>query len=77
MNKEDGFKFSYALSLATQLGFLMASSITGFVLLGYWLDGKLGTSPILIIGGALIGIVLTIYEAYHMMKPLITKSVQK
>ena len=66
-----GLSFAYAMSLASQLGFLVVSSIGGFILLGIWLDSKLGTTPFLVIGGIIAGIILTIYEVHHMIKPLI------
>lgn len=44
-----------ALGLMTQLGLSMAVSVAIGVLLGHWLDGKLGTSPWLLILGCVIG----------------------
>ncbi len=72
MQKKDGLKFSYALSLATQLGFLTVASIGGFLALGIWLDSKLDTSPLLVLIGIAIGIVVTTYEVHHLIQPLIT-----
>jgi F0F1-type ATP synthase assembly protein I len=69
--KTDSFKFSYALSVATQLGFMTVASIGGFLALGMWLDGKLGSSPWLLIIGIVAGIVVTVYEVHHLLRPLI------
>ena len=70
--KTDGMRFTYALSLAAQLGFLVVSSIGGFLLLGYWLDAKLSTAPWLLVLGIIVGIIVTVREAYHLIKPLVT-----
>lgn len=35
----------------------LAGSIVGLTLLGYWLDGRFGTSPWLVVAGSLLGIV--------------------
>lgn len=72
MQKKDGLRFSYALSIATQLGFMTMASIGGFFALGFWLDAKLHTEPFLLLVGVAIGIIVTIYEAHHLIKPLIT-----
>ncbi|NQT34623.1 AtpZ/AtpI family protein [bacterium] len=39
----------------THLGLTLAASVLIFFFLGYWLDGKLGTEPLLALGGAFIG----------------------
>ena len=44
-----------ALGLLTQLGFAMAACVIVGVFLGKWLDGKLGTSPWLLLGCSLLG----------------------
>lgn len=72
MANKDGLKFSYAISLATQLGFLISASIAGFLVLGFWIDEKLGTSPLFLLAGIVIGISLTIVEVYHMIRPLVS-----
>jgi ATP synthase protein I len=72
MPKKSGFKFSYALSIATQLWFMVAASIGGFLALGIWLDGKFGSAPLFLLVGMVVGIALTIYEVHHIIQPLIT-----
>ena len=71
MLKKSGLKFSYALSIATQLGFMIAASIGGFLALGLWLDVKTGSSPLFLLIGIFVGIALTVYEVHHMIQPLI------
>lgn len=73
MSNKNGFRFFYALSLATQLGFLIAASLGGFILLGVWLDRTLGTEVVFVLAGSVIGIVLTVVEVYHIILPLIRK----
>lgn len=71
MSEKDGFKFSYALSIASQLGFIIASSILGFVLLGVWADTRFQTAPLFMLVGIFVGITITVYETYHLLLPLI------
>lgn len=71
MQKRDGFKIPYALSLATQLGFLISASIAGFILLGIWIDNIFNSSPLFLTVGVIVGFCMTVYEAYHMLLPLI------
>ncbi len=63
----------YAISLAFQLGFLIIVSIGGFIFLGILGDKYLHTSPFLLIIGIIIGLVITVYEVYHLLVPLIKK----
>jgi len=69
--KKDYFRIFYALSLAWQLGFIIAIPIGGFLLLGFFLDEFFETKPLFLIGGFLIGFAITLYEVYHMLLPLI------
>jgi F0F1-type ATP synthase assembly protein I len=71
MEKKDGLKFSYALSLTTQLGFIAVSSIGLFLVAGIWFDEKFQTEPFGTIIGVLLGIFIAGYESYRMIKPLI------
>jgi len=72
--EKDHLKIFYALSLAWQLGFIIAVPIGGFLILGLWLDKKLSTFPILLIMGIIIGMVITVYEVYHLFIPLFKNS---
>ena len=71
MSEKDNFKTYYALSLAWQLGFLIAAPVAGFLFLGFLADKFLGTHPFLLITGMIVGIIITIYEVYHLFIPLI------
>lgn len=55
------------------VGFFIGGSIVLGVGAGLWLDGKLGTGPILAIVGLLIGIVVAFFGVYQMLLPLIRK----
>jgi F0F1-type ATP synthase assembly protein I len=46
-------------------GIQLAASIVALMYLGKWLDGKLGTSPILLILGVFAGAAVGIYNMYH------------
>ena len=64
-------KVFYALSIAWQLGFLIAFPITGFLFLGLLGDRYFGTEPVFLILGIVVGVTITFYEIYHMLVPLI------
>jgi hypothetical protein len=68
------FKLWYAFSLAWQMGFIIAFSVGGFMLLGFAADHYLDTSPAFLLTGIFSGISLTIYEIHNMMLPLIRKN---
>jgi len=71
MPRKNSFKIFYALSLVWQLGFLVAVPIGGFLILGLWLDKKFDSSPIVLIAGIAFGMIVVIYEIYHLIIPLI------
>lgn len=71
--KGHGFKLWYALSFAFQLGFIIVAPIGGFLILGLWVDSFLQTTPLLMIVGMFLGIIVTAYEIYHFLDPLIEK----
>lgn len=64
-------KVLYSLSFASQLGFIIVVPIIGFLLLGRYIDGLLGTAPLLLILGIIVGVIVTAYEVYHMIDSLI------
>jgi F0F1-type ATP synthase assembly protein I len=47
------------------VGITFALTVTGFVLLGVWADRKLGTTPLFIVVGALVGVVLGGFWMYQ------------
>ncbi len=72
MSKKNNFKTFYALSMAWQLGFLIAIPIGGFLFLGILGDRYFKTHPFLLILGLFTGITITIYELYHLLSPFFT-----
>jgi hypothetical protein len=46
-------------------GLAWAASTIGFLLLGSWLDGKLGSKPALTLIGAFVGAAAGFYSMYH------------
>ena len=51
------------------LGLQLAASVALFLAGGWWLDGKLGTTPLLTILGALTGAAAGFYSLYrHLVK---------
>jgi F0F1-type ATP synthase assembly protein I len=71
MLKKSNFKIFYALSFAWQLGFLIVIPIGGFIFLGSLLDRIFNTQPMFLIIGLLAGLIITVYEIYHLLIPLI------
>lgn len=59
-----------ALSL-TGIGFYIAGSIILGIVGGRWLDDKYNTSPLWLIVGLILGIVVAIYGTYSMFKPFL------
>ncbi len=55
----------------TGVGFFIGGSIVLGVVAGRWLDSRLDTSPILVLVGLLLGIVVAFYGVYRMLLPLI------
>jgi len=74
MSGRNNFKIFYAMSLAWQLGFIVAISIGCFMFFGYLIDDFFKTEPTFIILGFITSLVVTIYEGYHMIIPLIKDS---
>ncbi len=53
------------------LGWYVGICIVLGLLGGLWLDGKLGTKPLLTILGLILGLVLAFYGVYRMVLPSI------
>jgi F0F1-type ATP synthase assembly protein I len=64
----------HALSVAWQLGFLVTVPLTAFLLLGIAGDRYFHTKPLLVLLGLLIGIVLSVYEVYRVLIPLMART---
>jgi len=53
------------------VGFFVAGSIILGVVGGRWLDSKMGSEPLWLIVGLLLGIAVAFYGVYTMLKPFI------
>jgi len=58
----------------TGIGFYIATCIAGGTLIGWWLGDK---RPLYTIIGLVAGLVLAIYGAYRMMRPLLNTNSNK
>jgi len=61
----------------TGVGFFIGISIVGGVVVGLWVDSKLGTSPVLVIVGLILGVILAVYGVYQMLLPLLVSKRNK
>ncbi|GAF79749.1 unnamed protein product [marine sediment metagenome] len=69
-----GVKFELTLMLrGIRLWSYIATSILLGILGGLWLDGKLGTEPLFLIIGLVLGIAVSAFGAYWRVKPLMRK----
>ncbi len=59
------------------VGWFVGISILLGVLGGLWLDNKLNTTPILVIVGLIVGVVVAFYGVYQMLLPLIRNKQNK
>lgn len=66
-----------ALAVASQVGFFLAAAVVVGVLGGNYLDGRLGTSPIFLIVGSLLGMVVGIYTAWRITTFMLRKLAQQ
>lgn len=51
-----------------ELGLRLAGPIVVGVVVGAWLDGLLGTTPWLVLGGALLGVGVTFYQLFDVAR---------
>ena len=73
MKKDDNFALYYAISIAAQLGFFIIAPLAGFFFLGRYIDSLYQSKPLFIMIGITIGFIITVYEVWHTLKPLIKK----
>ncbi|EZH66235.1 MULTISPECIES: AtpZ/AtpI family protein [Geomicrobium] len=59
------------VAIVSSVLFSMIGSMFGGLLLGYWADGHLGTTPFLLIVGLLLGMTAGFYGAYQVIKPFL------
>lgn len=70
-NRKNNTKVFYALSIAFQLGFIISVPIIAFIIVGIFADRFFQSQPALLLLGLLLGIIVTIYEVYHLLMPLV------
>jgi len=61
---DDDASFWQAMAYLTSIGWILALPVAGGVVLGAWLDRRLGTAPMLTLGLLGAGIVIAGVEAY-------------
>jgi len=61
------------VSIALELGFIIALPVIAFGYLGKWLDGKFGSYPALTLVGILTAIVFTSFWMYRKFKTYFNK----
>jgi ATP synthase protein I len=59
------------------VGWFVGVSILLGVWGGLWLDAKLGTAPIMVIVGLILGLAVAFYGVYRMLLPLMRKKRDK
>jgi len=62
-----------SISLAFQLWFLVIAPVLGGVLLGMWGDQLLQSSPVLLVAGFLVGLIVSIREIYDVLLPFLRR----
>lgn len=56
------------------IGSFLATAIVGVTLIGVWLDGRLGTRPILTLVFLTLGLVTGFYGAYMQLRDLMVRT---
>ncbi len=54
------------------VGFFIGGCIVLGIVAGLWLDNKMGTGPVFIIAGLLLGVAVAFYGVYQMLLPLLS-----
>jgi ATP synthase protein I len=67
----------FAALRLTGVGFYIAACIVLGIFAGLWLDNKLNTGPLFMIGGLLVGLAVAIYGVYRMIQPLMSNKQDK
>ena len=55
------------LARLTMIGWFVGGSIAGGALIGWWLDGLIGSAPLLLIVGVLLGIAVALVGMMRML----------
>lgn len=66
-------KLFYAISLAFQMGFLIAIPLVIFTVLGIFLDDNFDTFPLFLMVFVGIGLITTFFDVYYLVLPFLKK----
>lgn len=77
MDNNQKTNFFSMLALGAELGFLIVIPLVLFLLVGLFLDKKLGTLPLFLIVSLILGFAATIFNVRHMILPFLEKKVGK
>jgi F0F1-type ATP synthase assembly protein I len=50
------------------IGATLAVTVLGGIGVGYWLDGRLGTTPAFVLAGAVVGVLAAGYHFYRLVR---------
>jgi len=67
-----GYRFLATATWFLGMGWVIAISVVLGVLLGNWLDGRVGTHPLFLLIGLLLGLILGLYSAGRMLMRFIS-----
>ncbi len=68
----DGKSFAY-FALFSEIGLVLLVTTFGGLLLGNWLDQQLGTNPLLVIGGFVLGIAVGAVADWRILNRFLAK----
>ena len=75
--KQDKFSFYYSISLVGQVGWSVAVPLVVFILIGVFLDKQFGTKPAFIFAGVGLGMIVSFFSLYKLLKPFLKNSSNK
>lgn len=70
---EERQKLAYILGMGMQLGLMIALTMAGLLVLGVYLDNFLGTKPLLMIAGIILGFLGAGLEMRYVVLPVLEK----
>jgi ammonia channel protein AmtB len=59
--------------LGMKIGLVITLPLIGFLILGLWIDDKIGTFPVCLIGGIISGIVAGVFMVWKVIIPYLDK----
>ena len=72
-SQKEKFDSFYALSLVGQVGYAVAIPLLIFTGGGVLLDKQFGTKPTYTLVGLIVGMVVSFFSLYQLLKPFLTK----